>query len=653
MIMSDAREDKYRKFFDETQDMLLIAEVDSGLITDCNKAVVQTLGWKREELIGRHQRSLHPVHEHEGEFTRTFRQHLKTNSGQTLEAQFITKDGKVLDVAIKAKVFTLDGEKLILAAVRDISSEKQYQREIDNLARFPDENPNPVLRASSSGTTLYINKAGQKMLKACGIATGVPMPDFSQQALATAYHSQDKVIQEFQIDGKTFQFFFTPIPGEDYVNIYAMDITARKQVENDLQRSKQRYHLAQTAAGIGSWEWDIQSGALFWSESVYEIFALEEGSFAGNLDAFKSLIHPDDRERVDQAIQISLGGGEYRIEHRVNRPDGSVLWVRESGRMFFDKEGNPLRMHGIIQDISEEKSTRDKIRILSQTVEHSPVSIVLTDLDGTISYVNPKFTAVSGYTSEEVLGKNPRLLNSGKQSADFYKSMWETINKGGEWRGEFCNLAKDGTEYWESATISTIMDDTGKPGYYVAIKEEITEKKRQAEKIQYLALHDQLTTLYNSGSFCDHLEKAIKAGERSGKELAVLYLDLDGFKAINDTLGHAAGDEVLREVAARLLHSVREMDIVARMGGDEFAIMVSAFSTNKEIEKLADRIIASLNEPLAVGDQECWIGVSIGVSFYPDDDHRPGELIQKADEAMYRVKEKGKNNFAYYSARAA
>ncbi|MBU0663801.1 MAG: diguanylate cyclase [Proteobacteria bacterium] len=431
-----------------------------------------------------------------------------------------------------------------------------------------------------------------------------------------------------------------------------MDITHRKKAENDLRCSEQRYHLAQLAANIGSWEWEIWTGAVFWSDSVYRIFDLPEGLFPGTLDSFKALVHPDDRELVEKTIKSAFNQKEINFDHRIIRPDGSIRWVRESGQMFYDQEQNPLRMHGIVQDITEEKINREQLLILSRAVEYSPVSVIITDLDGSISYVNPKFTEVSGYTREEVVGKNPRILNSGKQSSDFYKSMWETITSGREWQGEFCNLTKDGLEYWEKATISVVMDDDGKPRHYVAIKEEITEKRKQAEKIQYLALHDQLTSLYNRISFLDHLEKAVNTAERIGTQLAIFFLDLDGFKAINDNLGHRAGDEVLKEVGRRLLHSVRQMDIVARLGGDEFAVIVREFYESEEIESLCIRIINSLNEPFCVSETQCAVGVSIGISVYPVDGLHVDDLVQKADKAMYQVKKKGKNNYSYYSVKA-
>ncbi|MBU0663802.1 MAG: PAS domain S-box protein [Proteobacteria bacterium] len=190
-------EDKYQKIFDEAQDMLMVAEAKTGIIVDCNKAAVGALGWGKEELIGRHQRTLHPAHEQEGEFTKTFRQHLKSADSHILEAQFVTKSGEMLDVAIKAKTFILDAKELILASVRDISLQKKYQKEICDLARFPDEDPDPVLRASSSGIALYINRAGQQLLKQWGIETGNLLPDCFQPAIATVHRNQVTIVREF------------------------------------------------------------------------------------------------------------------------------------------------------------------------------------------------------------------------------------------------------------------------------------------------------------------------------------------------------------------------------------------------------------------------------------------------------------------------
>lgn len=642
--------ENYRIIFDEALDMLFVADAETGLILDCNKAAAETLGWGKAELIGRHQRTLHPAHEHVGDFSRTFIEHTGSKDALILETQFVTKSGALLDVAIKASTFILAGKQVIFGIARDISGEKKYQEEIDKLARFPGENPSPVMRASATGLTVYINKAGRQLLKGWNIETGRPLPEFFQPAIANASCNQVTELQEVQIEEKTFQFAVTPVPGEEYVNIYAVDISHLKKVENDLRESEQRYSLAQSAANIGSWEWEITTGKVHWSTHVYRIYDIPPGGFPGTFKALMALVHPEDRDKVKKSIRAARKDSIYNLEHRIILPDGSIRWLRESGQIYSDQRHNSDRLLGVVQDITEEKAAREKIRILSQAVEHSPASVVITELDGTITYVNPKFVEVTGYSPEEALGKNPRILNSGHQPAEFYKDMWETLASGKEWRGEFCNRKKNGEEYWESASISAVRsEDDGKPRYYVAIKEEITEKKRQAERINQLALHDPLTSLYNRISFIDHLEKAISTAGRKGTSLALLFLDLDGFKAVNDQLGHSAGDYVLKEVAERLRHAVREMDVIARWGGDEFAIIATEFHSKKEIDSIAGRIIDSLGRPFRPGAAECFIGVSIGIVLFPEDDGEVEQLVKKADQAMYQIKKRGKNSFSYYS----
>ncbi len=649
--MDHRKEGKYGVIFDEALDMLMVADVETGLIIDCNKAAAEALGWKKEELIGRHQRTLHPAHDQADEFSKTFLQHIASKNNQILETQFVTRGGELLDVAIKAGTFDLGGKKVMLGIVRDISSEKKYQREIDNLSRFPDENPSPVMRSSAAGITLYINKAGQTLLKPWNIEIGKPMPEFFQRLIGEVCRDRAMRREEFRIDGKTFHFTVTPVSGEEYVNIYALDITHLKEIEDDLRESEQRYNLAQSAANIGSWELEITTGKVHWSAYVFQIFGLPEDGFPGTFEALLALIHPDDRAKVVDAIAVTPQESHYHVEHRIVRPDGTIRWVRQSGQIFSDQENKPHRMLGVVQDITAEKSARDRNLFLSRAVEFSPVSVIITELDGTITYVNPKFVEVTGYSREEVIGKNPRILNSGHQPADFYRSMWVTLSEGKEWRGEFCNRKKDGGEFWESALISAVLDEeTSKPLYYVAIKEEITEKKLQAERINYLALHDQLTSLYNRISFLDHLGKAVSAAKRNGTNLALLYLDLDGFKEVNDNLGHSAGDAVLKEVGSRLLGCVREMDVVARLGGDEFAVIATEFHQRKEIDYLAKRIIDALGKQFYAGAKQCTIGVSIGVSVFPEDEQQVEDLVKKADQAMYRVKKSGKNAFSYFSA---
>lgn len=279
--------------------------------------------------------------------------------------------------------------------------------------------------------------------------------------------------------------------------------------------------------------------------------------------------------------------------------------------------------------------------------EHAIVSS--TDVKGNITYVNDKFCEISGYSRDELMGQNHRLLKSDEHPPEFYKDLWGTVTHGKTWHGNVKNLKKDGTEYWVKATIVPFMNEQGKPFQYVSIRTDITEQ-RNALQLKVMAHYDALTGLPNRNLFGDRLMLAIAQAKRLDAEIAFLYLDLDKFKPINDTLGHDVGDVVLQEVAKRLTAIVRETDTVARIGGDEFAIIMAPPVPQEISQRTAQKILQELSRPINAKGHECTIGTSIGISIYPRDTTDAEMLIKLADGAMYKVKESGRNGYCYHNS---
>lgn len=274
-------------------------------------------------------------------------------------------------------------------------------------------------------------------------------------------------------------------------------------------------------------------------------------------------------------------------------------------------------------------------------MEFSPASVVITDQDGNIEYVNPKFSELTGYSKEEAIGSNPRILQSGKMDHGFYAEFWRHILSKKEWQGELINKTKYGREYIESARISPIIDNNGVITHFIAIKEDITLKKAQEAQIIHAARHDSLTDLPNRKYF-DELIRA-----KSDDFIALLYIDLDGFKQVNDSLGHQFGDLLLKEASLRLKSSIRKSDIVARLGGDEFAIVMSSGVSIEGAKELASKIVKEMARVFVLEGKEVVISASIGVSFSQKE--KPvSTLIKEADQAMYQAKEAGKNSYKIY-----
>ena len=279
------------------------------------------------------------------------------------------------------------------------------------------------------------------------------------------------------------------------------------------------------------------------------------------------------------------------------------------------------------------------------------VIVADTDVKGNITYANEKFCQISGYTREEILGNNHRILNSGTHSESFFRDMYRCIANGDVWRGEVCNKAKGGSLYWVDTTIVPQLGLDGKTNGYKAIRIDITARKLAEAKISHMADHDALTGIGNRSFLHTKLEEALARLRRRQETFAILMLDLDGFKHVNDTLGHAAGDELLKALAQRLSASLRETDILARLGGDEFAIIQGSDENQREAAiALAIRLLDIVAEPFDLDGRRVTVGTSIGIAFAPEDGSSAGELLQNADLALYRVKSEGRNNFRFFEA---
>ncbi len=294
------------------------------------------------------------------------------------------------------------------------------------------------------------------------------------------------------------------------------------------------------------------------------------------------------------------------------------------------------------------QSRRD-LHLARKVIDASLDGIIICNPQGQIEFVNPSFTQLTGYGFEEVVGKNPRLLKSGRHDQAFYQRMWQDLAEHDVWQGEVWNRRKSGEIYPEWLTINAIRDGGGQVTQYAAVFSDITERKRTEERIKNLAYFDVLTGLPNRRLFTDRLQVAIAHAHRHESRLAIMFLDLDLFKRINDSLGHGVGDNVLIETARRLGHCVREGDTVARLGGDEFVVLLPEIDQAEDAAKLAERIIAQVKQPFQINDHELYVTTSVGIAVFPDDGGTAETLIKNADTAMYRAKDLGRNSFQLYT----
>lgn len=300
-------------------------------------------------------------------------------------------------------------------------------------------------------------------------------------------------------------------------------------------------------------------------------------------------------------------------------------------------------------DISELKASEEALKISSIVFDNANEAAMVINNDFEIISINPAFTAITGYTKEEVFKRNPNILSSGQHDSDFYRKLYADLNKKGRWEGEIWNRRKDGQIFPEWLSISVITDLYGNPYRYVCVFKDNTQYKNDQFMIQKQATHDALTDLPNRVLFSDRLEQAMLHSRRSGNEMAVLFIDLDGFKDVNDTLGHHAGDLLLKEVALRLQSSIRETDTVARLGGDEFAIILLDVKTQEDIKITLFKILNIVKGPFVLLEDRAYVTASIGVTLYPNDGASAEDLLMNADQAMYSAKKMGKNGFNFFT----
>ena len=367
---------------------------------------------------------------------------------------------------------------------------------------------------------------------------------------------------------------------------------------------------------------------------AFERYAgLPESSIVGNtaLSIFDSATALKVRSRDTEML---AGGKAMVCEEWVTYPDGGNICLEVLRTPYFNSAGSVIGLIGIGRNITERKRLEEERRLAALVYQHTAEGMLVTDADYHIIAINPACARITGYELPEVLGKSPNIFNSGRQDQYFYDSMWEAINGVGQWNGEMWDRRKNGDIYPKSITINQLLGDDDTLHGYVMLFSDITEKKQAEKKIWEQANFDMLTKLPNRHMFRDRLAQEIKKERRAGSSLALLFIDLDHFKEVNDTHGHLVGDDLLIEVARRIRGCTRDSDTVARLGGDEFTVIITQLEDSKFAEGVAQKIINCMAEPFVLGEDEVYVSASIGITLYPDDALEVDQLLKNADQAM-------------------
>ena len=418
-----------------------------------------------------------------------------------------------------------------------------------------------------------------------------------------------------------------------------------------LSENKERLLETQGIAHLGSWELDYASDSVSWSPEMYRIFGIEPNDGVLSETEFLSLVLEEDQAEFNRVYyEAKQSGDPYIVEYRLKTQDGLIKHVRERGKFYLNKSGEAQRALGTVIDVSELKSATDKLVQASTVIQQTGEAVIVTDARATITDVNPAFERITGYRREEVIGQNPRLLQSGRHDKRFYRAMWRAIQKTGHWRGEIWSRKRNGELFAELLRINTIKDDEGKVTGYVGISSDITEQKNSEERLNFLAYHDTLTGLPNRVLLNERLEQSILRAKRRQEKLAVIFIDLDHFKTINDSLGHLAGDDLLVQLGERLPQPLRAFDLIARISGDEFAVVMEDIGHVDNVINVVEKLMVVFDIPFWVAETEVKITGSLGISIFPQDGTSAEELLRNADTAMYQSKELGRNSYNFYTS---
>ena len=431
-----------------------------------------------------------------------------------------------------------------------------------------------------------------------------------------------------------------------------IDLLSATNLQRELKQSEERLRLALESARVGLWDWDIRSGETYFNLLWQSQIGFDPGEIESHIRSWRSRIHPDDSAVVLRELDEYLDGTKayFETEYRLRTKDGQWVWVQTRGEVVERSAlGQPLRAVGTQIDISQRKRVEEKLKLDAVVFENTSEGVIITDANFHILAVNRAFTEITGYSSSEVLGNTHELLHVLNIDDLHYADLRASLSQRGCWQGEILNQRKNGERYPQWTNISQVKDTTGSVSHFVIVFSDITALKDSQIRLEHLAHHDSLTNLPNRLLFSIRLEHALERSRREGGKVAVLFLDLDRFKHVNDNLGHQAGDELLVQVSERLKEVVRAEDTVARQSGDEFMILLEGLVKSGAAGTVAAKATGALGQAFNLGGKTVYITGSVGISLFPDDADGAETLHRNADIALYRAKELGRNNYQFYT----
>jgi len=651
----------WSKAFQASPALLTLSTLDDGTCLDVNEHFLRTSGYRRDELVGR------PIDD-TGLWAETgARDHVVavvTRQGELRDHEMVmrTHAGELRHILVSARRVEIDGRACLLSAGLDITERKRAVEALTTQARVLESMSEGVSITDDRGFITFTNPAFDRMFgygqgeligkQASTLRIGGDTDARTDPSIVAALQRTGTWNGEFRNrakDGSEFQtsahISLLRFQDRTFRVCVQEDMTERRRAEN--MNARLGRILDQTSNEIYVFDADtlyfvqVNRGAR--DNLGYSTSELEEMT---PLD-----IKPEyDRERLEALLLPLREEREQHITFRAThlRKNGTAYPVEV--RLQLLRNESPPVFVAVIQDITDRDAAEARMAQLSSALEQSADLVMITDRDGVIEYVNPAFVETTRYDREQLIGKLPDVLKSGHHGPEFYRSMWKVILSGEVFREIFVNRSRDGSIFYEEKTITPLLDREGRITHFVSTGKDITERMQTQEKLRYLAHHDPLTELPNRSLFMDRLNQALAHARRHHWRVAVMFLDIDRFKIINDTLGHTIGDQVLQTIAQRLLTYLRDVDTVARLGGDEFAVILEDAGSNEDITQVARKLLRAVEQPFDLDARELAVTTSVGISRFPEDAEESQALLKNADVAMYRAKEQGRNTFQFYTA---
>ncbi len=465
----------------------------------------------------------------------------------------------------------------------------------------------------------------------------------------TAY-SEDATLERAR-DTRPYGYLVKPF-SERALHATIQMALERRHTDIALKENEERLRLAMEAAEMGSWELDLSSRRLLRIGPADSVLGSTQQVFTATWDDFLSRVHSDDRAMVSQALDRSVGDGTlFQAEFRSRKVNGDLRWLKVQGKVFPPRRDTGVsRVIGVIQDISERKLADQHLRQAATVFEVSPDGIAVLDQEFRIVTANPRYCELVDLPLDQIAGNKTDLMREEVVQPTKLREIDRSLRKSGQWSGEVVAGRKGGGEYQLLAKLVEVRDESGGATHYVGVFSDLSPVRSAEQKLFYLAHHDALTGLPNRLLARERLERSLERAKRVHSQVAVLFIDLDYFKRVNDTLGHSVGDELLRTIALRMQGCVRSEDTVARLGGDEFMVILDHVDDVDDVVIVARKIISTLNQQIDLGSCSLSVSPSIGISLFPENCGDLDDLIRAADAAMYAAKEHGRNRYAFYTA---